>query len=69
MRPTEINIFLLQRKLSQKDIAEALGLYRTTISALLSGRLVIDTQLNAIAKYLGISRRKLDSMIPNRRAA
>ena len=64
-----IHIFLMQQKIGQKQIADALNLDPTTISALCAGRLVIDHQLNAIAKYLNISRKKLNGMIPDRRAA
>lgn len=55
--------------MTQKQIADALDLDPTTISALLAGRLVIDRQLDAIAQYLGISKRKLDAMIRGRKVA
>lgn len=69
MKFTEINLFLWRAKIRQSEIANALGLHKSTVSALLCGRIYIDTQLDRIAGYLKISRKKLDAMIQGGREA
>lgn len=62
-RGARMKIFLLRANISQKDLAEDLGLHKSTISLLLSGTLRLDTRLDQIAERLQITRRKLDSLI------
>lgn len=72
MRPTEINVFLMRRRISQKEICEALNLHKSTVSLLLAGKIRLDARLDQVADFLKISRKKLDSLIRangHRRAA
>jgi predicted XRE-type DNA-binding protein len=63
MKPTTVNLFLMQRRRTQKEIAEYLNLDKSTVSLLLSGKLRLDRRLDEIAQYLGITRRRLDQLI------
>ena len=63
MKPTTVNLFLMQRRKTQKEIAEHLNLDKSTVSLLLSGKLRLDRRLDEIAQYLGITRRRLDQLI------
>lgn len=63
MKPTTVNIFLMQRRVTQKEIAEHLGLDKSTVSLMLSGKLRLERRLDQVAQYLKISRRKLDRLI------
>ena len=63
MKPTTVNLFLMQRRRTQKEIAEYLNLDKSTVSLLLSGKLRLDRRLDQIAQYLGITRRRLDQLI------
>lgn len=63
MKPTAVNIYLMQRKISQKEIAERIGIHTSTVSLLLSGTLILHKRLDQIAGLLGISRRKLNALI------
>jgi len=63
MKPTSVNIYLLQQRVTQKQLAETLGLDKSTISLLLAGKLRLEARLDQIAKHLGITRRRLDSLI------
>lgn len=58
-----IKIFLLRSGKKQKEIAQALGLDKSTVSLMLSGKLRLEKRLDEIAGYLGINRKKLDRLI------
>ena len=62
-RISEINIFISRRGTSQKEISAELDLHKSTVSLLLSGKIVLEKRLNQIAGLLDISRKKLDSLI------
>ena len=66
-RISEINIFLSRRGTSQKEISAELDLHKSTVSLLLSGKIVLEKRLDQIAGLLGISRKKLDSLIERSR--
>ncbi|MGE0680022.1 MAG: helix-turn-helix domain-containing protein [Candidatus Binatia bacterium] len=59
-------IFLLRKGITQRDLAAALGVHECTISLLLSGEKKIETRLDQIADYLGISREKLDALVASK---
>jgi len=63
MPNTEINIYLGKKGLTQKRICDELGLHKSTVSLLLSGRLVLEHRLDQIAGMLKVSRRRLDSLV------
>lgn len=63
MHPTEINKFLFNRGITQKQICEETGLHKSTVSLLLSGKIKLDHRLDEIAEICGISRKKLDKLI------
>jgi len=62
-----MRIFLLRAGKSQKEICELLNLHKSTVSLLLAGKIKIDSRLDQIARYLNISRKKLDSLIRARK--
>jgi len=63
MKPTAVNIYLMKAKKSQKEMAETLGLHKSTVSLLLAGKIRLEARLDQIAAYLGISRKRLDRLI------
>jgi transcriptional regulator with XRE-family HTH domain len=63
MVSVDSRIFLLRKGVTQKQIADALGVHKSTISLLLSGQIKAEARLDQVAAYLGISRRLLNSLI------
>lgn len=52
-----VSIALIQRDMTKKELAEALGKSKQYISSVCSGRIYSESAINMISEFLGISNK------------